>query len=283
MVEVSSSSRLVAGLALILVPTIAYGGSAILQLVLGRIPGYHENLLRKAFFRAGHAHAGVLVLLTLISLLFVDGAALPDALKALVRWSLFATPLLVSAGFFLSVLPTKAERPGPPLRSPLSRYRHLERRNTDARCRTPESVIVAQIFSASFLLVAPFWALLVFLPGWRWTAQIARSPWLAAPAALLYTGLVLPQLFGVLGAVAQPDLTSIMALLGTPAGATIAWVHFLAFDLFVGRWIYLDSRERGLSPLLVSPVLLFTLLLAPLGFLLYLVVRTSAPQPGKTP
>ena len=113
MSELSSNSRLVAGLALILVPTIAYGGSAILQMVLGRIPGYHENPLRKTFFRAGHAHAGVLVLLTLVSLLFVDGAALPNALKALVRWSLFATPLLISAGFFLSVLPAKAKRPGP--------------------------------------------------------------------------------------------------------------------------------------------------------------------------
>lgn len=113
MSELSSPSRLVAGLALILVPTIAYGGSAILQLVLGRIPGYHENPLRKAFFRAGHAHAGVLVLLTLVGLLFVDGAALPDTLKALVRWSLFATPLLISAGFFLSVLLAEAEKPGP--------------------------------------------------------------------------------------------------------------------------------------------------------------------------
>ena len=138
---------------------------------------------------------------------------------------------------------------------------------------------MAQVFSASFLLVAPFWALLIFLPGWRWTARIARSPWLAAPAALLYTGLVLPQFFSVLAAVAQPDLAGIMALLGTPTGATIAWVHFLAFDLFVGRWVYLDSRERGLSPWLISPVLLFTLLLAPLGFVLYLVIRISAAQP----
>lgn len=115
--ELSSPSRFVAGLALVLVPTTTYGGSAILQMVLGRIPGYHENPLRKAFFRAGHAGAGagVVVLLTLVSLLLVDGAALPDTLKALVRWSLFATPLLISAGFFLSVLLVKAERSGPPI------------------------------------------------------------------------------------------------------------------------------------------------------------------------
>lgn len=113
MSELSSPSALVAGLALVLVPTVAYGGSALLAMLSGRIPGYRENPLRKAFFRAGHAHAGVLLVLALVGLLLVDGARLPDSLKALVRWSLFATPLLVSAGFFLSVLPLKATRPGP--------------------------------------------------------------------------------------------------------------------------------------------------------------------------
>lgn len=142
--------------------------------------------------------------------------------------------------------------------------------------------MMAQVFSASFLLVAPFWFLMVFSPGWRWTARIIRSPWIAAPAALLYTVLVLPQFISVLGAVAQPELAGIMALLGTPAGATIGWVHFLAFDLFVGRWIYLDSRECGLSPWLVGPILIFTLMLAPMGFLLYLLVRNVRAAPKRT-
>ncbi len=113
MLELSSSSRLVLGLSLILIPTIAYGGVSILQMLLGRIPGYHENPLRKAFFRAGHAHAGVLTLVALIGITLTDSTNLPEGLQALVRWCLFATPLLVSAGFFLSVLPLKAERPGP--------------------------------------------------------------------------------------------------------------------------------------------------------------------------
>lgn len=143
---------------------------------------------------------------------------------------------------------------------------------------------MAQLFSVSFLLVAPFWFLLIFLPAWSWTERIVRSPWIAAPAALLYTVLVLPNFVDVLTAVANPNLTGIMALLGTPAGATIGWVHFLAFDLFVGRWLYLDSRERELSSWLVSPVLLLTLLLAPMGFLTYLLVRSvSSSKQGTTP
>lgn len=129
------------------------------------------------------------------------------------------------------------------------------------------------VFSASFLLVLPFWLLMIFLPTWRWTERVMRSPWIAAPAALLYAALVLPRLPEVLAAVANPDLGGVSALLGSPAGATIGWVHFLAFDLFVARWAYLDSRERGVNPFIMAPVLFLTLMLGPVGFLVYLVVR----------
>jgi hypothetical protein len=63
-------------------------------------------------------------------------------------------------------------------------------------------------------------------------------------------------------------------------------VHFLAFDLFVGRWIYLDSQERRISAWLVAPVLFLTLMLGPAGFLLYLAVRSAvatSPVPAKAP
>ena len=78
---------------------------------------------------------------------------------------------------------------------------------------------------------------------------------------------------------ANPSLASIAALLGTPAGATLAWVHMLAFDVFIGRWIYLDSRENRVSPWLMAPMLTCVLLVGPLGFLLYLAVRALTPKP----
>ena len=130
------------------------------------------------------------------------------------------------------------------------------------------------LFQLSNLLVMPFWLLFIFLPHWRWTQRIARSPWVVAPAAILYTVLVLPALATLLPLLASPDLASIAALLGTPAGATVAWVHFLAFDLFVGRWIYLDSRAGKFSFWWVSPILFFVLLFGPFGLLTYLVART---------
>lgn len=135
------------------------------------------------------------------------------------------------------------------------------------------SLMYDQLFQLSNLLVMPFWLLMIVLPFWRWTKRIISSPWIAAPAALLYVALVLPQLAPLLAELASPQLTQIAALLGTPAGATIGWVHFLTFDLFVGRWVYLDSRERTISAWLVSPILCFVFMFGPLGFLLYLLVR----------
>jgi len=70
-----------------------------------------------------------------------------------------------------------------------------------------------------------------------------------------------------------PTLKGVTALLSSPEGATLAWVHFLAFDLFVGRWIYLDSQERKINNWLISPILFLTLMLGPVGFVAYTVLR----------
>ena len=129
------------------------------------------------------------------------------------------------------------------------------------------------IFSFSGLLVLPFWLLMIVLPHWRWTRRLLGSPLVIAAPAVLYVLLVLPQIGTIFPAVANPALPGIAALLGTPTGATIAWAHFLAFDLFVGRWAYLDSRERGISAWIMAPVLFLILMLGPAGFLLYLGVR----------
>ena len=131
------------------------------------------------------------------------------------------------------------------------------------------------LFEISFWLVAPFWILMILLPSWPATERVVRSPWIAAAACLVYAVLVIPRI-GVLGpALLTPRLSTIAPLLGQPDGATIAWIHFLAFDLFVGRFIYLDARQRGISHWLVSPVLALTLMFGPAGFLSYLLCRLA--------
>lgn len=128
-------------------------------------------------------------------------------------------------------------------------------------------------FQIANLLVMPFWALIILLPHWQWTKRIMNSLWSVVPAALLYAFFVLPNLPALLGELASPTLPSIAALLGTPEGALIGWIHFLAFDIFVGRWAYLDSRQHNFSAWIISPILFFVLMFGPLGLILYLCAR----------
>jgi len=129
------------------------------------------------------------------------------------------------------------------------------------------------LFGLTFAVAAPFWALMILLPGWSWTRRIIASPLIVLPVVVIYALLVIPAFGEVLPAVASPTLGGVRELLGTADGAAAAWAHMLAFDLFVGRWSWLDSRTRGIPALIMSPVLLLTILLGPLGLLAYLLVR----------
>lgn len=130
-------------------------------------------------------------------------------------------------------------------------------------------------FDLSNLVVLPFWVLMVLLPTWTLTRRIIASPWIVAPPAVIYLVTLLPVAGLVLPAVFNPRPAEIAMLLGTPTGTALAWAHFVAFDLFVGRWIYLDARTRGYSAWWVSPVLVMTLLIGPVGLLVYLVTRLA--------
>jgi hypothetical protein len=129
------------------------------------------------------------------------------------------------------------------------------------------------IFSLANLYVLPFWLLMILAPHWSWTKKFVNPLWLVIPLMATYAFMVVPGLPLLLGSLANPALSGIATLLGSPEGATIGWIHFLAFDLFVGRWVYLDSREKNITAWLVSPILFFVFMLGPLGLLLYLAAR----------
>ena len=97
-------AKIMSGIILITVPTIQYGGYFLLTSLMNKGSGYMDNPLRQNFFRAGHAHAGVIVILSLICQLLADGAVLPDALLWLVRIAVPLSAILISAGFFFSVM-----------------------------------------------------------------------------------------------------------------------------------------------------------------------------------
>jgi hypothetical protein len=106
----SPQSRLVAGIVLIIVPTVEIGGASILSLLIAD-PAYAQNDLRQDLWRAGHAHAGVWPVLSLVALRYVDEATLSEGMRWVVRVAIPAAAVLMALGFFLSVLPEDAREP----------------------------------------------------------------------------------------------------------------------------------------------------------------------------
>ncbi len=108
----TQEARRMAGIILITVPTIQYGGYFLLTSLMNRSSGYMDNPLRQNFFRAGHAHAGVIVILSLICQVLADAAVLPTPLLWMVRAGVPLSAILISAGFFFSVLRPDAAEAG---------------------------------------------------------------------------------------------------------------------------------------------------------------------------
>jgi hypothetical protein len=130
--------------------------------------------------------------------------------------------------------------------------------------------IAFKLFST---LVTPVWLLMIFAPRWPTTHKIIKSLWIVVPFVLAYAVLELPSALPALALFVRPNLPDIMKLLGSESGATLAWLHFIAADLFVGRWVYLDSREHNMNVWLMGPILFLNSMLCPLGFVLYLIAR----------
>jgi hypothetical protein len=100
---VTPEARTISGITLITVPSIQYGGYFLLRSLMERGSRYMDNPLRQNFFRAGHAHAGVFVLLSLVCQMLADAATLPSWLVWLARLGVPAAAIFVPLGFFLSV------------------------------------------------------------------------------------------------------------------------------------------------------------------------------------
>ena len=106
----SSSSTTTAGVILLTVLAVEWGGLVVLRITRGRRPATE---FQRAFARAGHAHAGVFVILALVSQILVDATTLEGAAEALARYGAAAAAVLFPAGFFLSSAGRGATRPNP--------------------------------------------------------------------------------------------------------------------------------------------------------------------------
>lgn len=135
----------------------------------------------------------------------------------------------------------------------------------------------ALLFQAAFALAAPSWALMILAPRWRWTRRIAGSPLIVLAPLAVWPIAIAPHFPSFAAEMLSPDLAGVQSLFANPAVVVAVWAHLIAFDLFIGRWIYLDAHD--LHPLVVGPILFLTILLSPIGLTVYLIIRTlRTPQ-----
>jgi hypothetical protein len=104
-------AKLMCGITLITIPSIQYGGYFLLRVLMGKYERLALNNFQKSMFRAGHAHAGVIVILSLIVQLLADHAALSPAFTWSVRIGVPLAALLISGGFFFSAMDKDAVKP----------------------------------------------------------------------------------------------------------------------------------------------------------------------------
>jgi len=127
------------------------------------------------------------------------------------------------------------------------------------------------LFSICGALAGLGWLILLLGPVWpkRFRDHLPRC----IPIALsfVYAAVILPHWPGHRGGFNSLDQ---VALLFSDRWLLLAgWVHYLAFDLFIGGWEYDDARQRGVPHLAIVPALLLTFLFGPAGFLVYLGTR----------
>jgi hypothetical protein len=104
-------SRMFGGILLIVLPTVMFGGLTLLSALTRSLPGYSDNPLRHDLWRAGHAHAGVYLVLSLVMLRYVDEALLSPFWKWLARTGVPIAAILIPAAFFLSVASPSSTAP----------------------------------------------------------------------------------------------------------------------------------------------------------------------------
>ena len=127
------------------------------------------------------------------------------------------------------------------------------------------------LFSATSATAMVSWLALIFLPRWRWVRLALRYGVIAGLAAL-YATLVFIYFFRVEGG-GFGSLAAVSALFKSSPALLAGWIHYLAFDLFLGTWIAERADARGLSRIVQAPILVATFMFGPLGYLLYAVTE----------
>lgn len=132
--------------------------------------------------------------------------------------------------------------------------------------------LLFNVFNTAILLP---WVLLICLPRWKGTQKMIAWKLPILILGVVYLGILLIDFFGTSEAspIDMLSLASIKAAFARDEVMLIGWIHYLAFDLFVGMWESVDAQKYDVPHMLLVPCLILTLMYGPVGFVLYWVFR----------
>ena len=137
--------------------------------------------------------------------------------------------------------------------------------------------MTALIFSIFNSLIIFFWILLICFPKKNITSKIINYPYIPILFSLGYMYFMSLTFDGQSPNILEADFSSLDGILdlflnATPESAAAGWLHYLAFDFWMGTWIVKNSIKLSIPHILIIPPLLFTFILGPVGIFIYSIV-----------
>lgn len=133
---------------------------------------------------------------------------------------------------------------------------------------------IAELFSLTNMIAMLMWLLMIGLPKWKFTRFLMAYKIVPIFLSLFYVFFMVSHLSAG-GGLDFGSLASVMALFTFENALMAGWIHYLAFDLLVGIWMLKENEQLGIHPLLMAPCLFATFMLGPVGFLLFMLFRTT--------
>ena len=129
------------------------------------------------------------------------------------------------------------------------------------------------VFSIANMTAMPMWLLMIILPKWKITGYLIDYKIIPILLSAVYLFYIVQSISGGSG-LDFGSLESVMAMFTKEDAVLAGWVHYLAFDLLIGMWIVNQNKTLKIHQILIAICLFGTFMLGPVGFLLFMILRT---------
>lgn len=131
----------------------------------------------------------------------------------------------------------------------------------------------SEVFKIVGTLALPMWILLIVLPKWKVTRFLIDYKIVPVLLSVVYAIYIAKALIAG-GMMDFGSLESVMQLFTVKNAVLAGWIHYLAFDLLVGMWMVNQNQTLQIHPIILAPCLVGTFLFGPVGFLIFMIIKS---------